>query len=238
MGDALVLHNRLYIRKVQIDNRGDIDQIRDALYGLLQHFIRFLKGLGHGGSAVHDLQQLVVGNDDQGVHIVLDLVDTGQCIGHPGLCLKAEGLGHHTHGQHSHFLGQPGHHGSRAGTRTASHTTGDKYHVRPCQSGSDLFGTLLGSLLTHFRLGAGAQPLGQFLTDLQQLGSLAQLQGLLVRIYTDKFHSVNLFVNHSINSIIACTTHTYNDDSGGGFCVVSLNFQQRFVLLLSRINSI
>ena len=42
MSDSFILHYGLHIRKVKIDERRNIDQIRNSLYGLLQHFICFL----------------------------------------------------------------------------------------------------------------------------------------------------------------------------------------------------
>ena len=55
MCDALVLHDRLDIREVQIDDGGQIDQVRDALDRLLQHFVRFLQSLRHGSAPVRNL---------------------------------------------------------------------------------------------------------------------------------------------------------------------------------------
>ena len=40
----------------------------DSLYRLLQNLICLLQCLGHGRSAVNDLQQLVVGDHDQGIN--------------------------------------------------------------------------------------------------------------------------------------------------------------------------
>ena len=42
MGDSLILHYRLDIRKVKIDYRGNVNQIRDSLHRLLKHLVGFL----------------------------------------------------------------------------------------------------------------------------------------------------------------------------------------------------
>ena len=42
MCHTLVLHNGLYIRKVQIDQSRQVDQVGNSLYGLLKNLICFL----------------------------------------------------------------------------------------------------------------------------------------------------------------------------------------------------
>ena len=42
MSDSFSCHDGLYIRKVQIDQSREVDQIRNALHCLLQHFIGLL----------------------------------------------------------------------------------------------------------------------------------------------------------------------------------------------------
>ena len=72
MRNPLVLHNCLDVCKVQIDYRRHIDQIRNSLNRLLEHFIRFLKGIRHGRTPVHDFQQFIIGDNDQCIYIILD----------------------------------------------------------------------------------------------------------------------------------------------------------------------
>ena len=76
MSNTLVLHNSLYICEIQIDNCGNIDQVSDSLYCLLQYFIRLLQCFRHGGTSVHDLQKLIIWDYDQGIHVFLDTLDT------------------------------------------------------------------------------------------------------------------------------------------------------------------
>ena len=76
VSNTLVLHNGLYICKVQINDSGNIDQIRDSLYCLLQNFICLLQSFRHCGTSVHDLQQLIIGYHNQGIHVLFDTLDT------------------------------------------------------------------------------------------------------------------------------------------------------------------
>ena len=208
MRDTLILHNRLHIREIQIDDGRHINQIRNALYRLLKHFIRLLKSLRHGCTPVHNLKKLVVWNHDQGIYIVLNFLNPGQSIGHARLRLKAEGFRHHTDSQNAHILRKLGHHRSRTRSGAAAHAAGDKHHVRSLQCLRNLFGALLRSLLTDLRLRTRAKPLGQLFSDLQQSGCPAELQRLLIRIDTNKLYTVYLFIYHSINSVVARAADT------------------------------
>ena len=67
---AAVRHDRLDVGKVQVDQAGHGDQVRDALDALAQHVIGDAEGLLHGRLLVHDLQQPIVGDDDQRVDLL------------------------------------------------------------------------------------------------------------------------------------------------------------------------
>ena len=93
--------------------------------------------------------------------------------------------------------------------------------------------SLLSCLLTDFGLCACAQSLGQLLADLQVLFRFAELQSLSVCIDSDKLHTVNFLINHSIYSIIACTANSNDKDVRCRFCVIYFNLQQGYFLLHS-----
>ncbi len=232
MCDTLVLHDSLNVRKVKVDNGRHIDQVGNSLNGLLKYLIRFLKRLRHGSTPVHNFKKLIVRNHDQRVHVFLNALNSVEGIHHARLGLKAERLGHHAHGQNPHLLGQLCNYGRSAGSRAASHSAGDKYHIRPLDGGSDLLRALLGGLLSHLGLCSGSQTLCQLFPDLEKLGRLTELQRLFIGIDTNKVHSVNLFVYHSINSIITCTAHADHNDLGCRFSVICLNLKQGYILLL------
>ena len=231
MCDTLVLHDSLDVRKIQVDDSGQIDQVRDTLNRLLKHFVRLLQSLRHGSAPVHNLQKLIIGNHDQRIHMLLDTLNTAHGIHHTRPGLKTERLGNHTYRKNSHILCKSCHHRRRAGPGTAAHTAGDKHHVRAFQGSADLLCALLGRFLSDLRLRACPQSLGQLLTDLQQCGRLTELQRLFVGVHTDKLHPFNLFVNHSIHSIVTCTAHTDHNNLGSRFSIVCLNFKQECILL-------
>ncbi len=64
MGKALVLHNGLDVRKVQVNQGWDINQVRNPLHRLLQHFVCLAQGVRHCGSPVYNFQKLIIWDDN------------------------------------------------------------------------------------------------------------------------------------------------------------------------------
>ena len=207
MRNALVSHDSLYIREVQIDDGRNIDQVCDTLYGLLKHFVRFLESFGKCSSAIHDLKKPVIGDYDQSIDVLLDVLDTNESSLHAALSLKAERLCHYADSEDAHFLRDPCNDGSSSGSCAAAHTAGNEYHIRTLESLSDLISTLFRCLLTNLRIRTGAKALRQLLTDLQQSGSPAKVQSLNISVDTDEFHTYNIYIHHSVNSVVACTAN-------------------------------
>ena len=96
MCNAFIFHNGTDICKVQIDHRSLVDQVCNTLNTLLQHFIRLLQRLRHGGSAVTDCQQLVIRDNNQSIHYFFQFFHTGQCIVHADFSFKSKWLGNNT----------------------------------------------------------------------------------------------------------------------------------------------
>ncbi len=224
MSNSFILHDSLNVSKIQIDNCRQIDQVCNPLYRLLQHFIRFLKGIGHRRPSVHDFKQLIIWDHNECIHVFFQTLNTAYGIDHPRLCLKTKGLCHNTYCQNTHFLRDLGHYRSRSCTSAPSHTACYEYHVSTSQGICDFIYIFFCCFLSDLRFCAGTQTLCQLLSDLQQFRSLTKLQRLLVRIDTDKFHTINTFIDHSIYSVITCTSNANYNDFGCRFRVVRLYF--------------
>ena len=220
MGNSLILHDSLHIRKVQIDDCRHVNQVRDSLYALLQNLVRLLQRFRHGRSAINNFKYLIIRYYNQRVHTVFQPLNASERIGHPGSCLKTEGLRHHAYGQYPHFFRDSCNDRSRSRSCSAAHAAGYEHHIRAGKRIGDLVRALLSRLLAHLRLCAGTQPLRQLLSDLKQFRGLAQLKRLLVRIHPDKFHTVDFLIDHSIHSIIARSADTDHDDSCGRLSIV------------------
>ena len=74
-GRAALAHHRADVRKVQVDQAGDRDQLGDALDALAQHVVRREERLLDRGLLVDDLQQPVVRDDDQRVDALAEPLD-------------------------------------------------------------------------------------------------------------------------------------------------------------------
>ena len=223
MGDALILHHGLNVREVAVDQRRAVNDIRDALDRLLQDLVRLLQGVGHGRAAIHELQKLIVRNHDQRIHDLLQLIDAGQRVIHAGLRLETERLRHDADGQDAQILRELRDDGGRAGAGAAAHTAGHDDHVSVFDQFLDLVRVFIRGLLSDLRLRARAAAAGDTLTDLDGLGSLAELQGLLIRINTDKINSDNIFIDHAGNRVITRTADADHNDLRGLFGLVKLD---------------
>ena len=221
MGHAGVLHDGGDVGEVQVDEAGVPDQVRDGLHRLAQHIVRDLKGVGKGDLLVSGVLQPLVGDDDQGVHLVLQFPDAGLGGPHPAGALKAEGLRDDAHGEDVHLLGHLRHDGSAAGTGAAAHARGDEDHVGILQGLGDLAAALLGGLAAHLGIRAGPLAVGQLLADLDLIGGAGDIQRLLVRIHRHELHTLGAGLHHAVDHVVAAAADAddfdINDGLGTGF---------------------
>ena len=130
VSDALVGHDRLHIRKVEVDETRHIDEIRDALHCLLEHFVRLAESLRHRGAAIHNLKELVVRNHNQRVNRLFEVLNACERIVHALSALKVKRLRHDADGQNTEFLRDARNDRCRTGAGAAAHAAGHEDHVR------------------------------------------------------------------------------------------------------------
>ena len=147
--------------------------------------------------------QTLIGDDDQRIHLVLQLGNTAFRLLHPAAALKAEGLCHHRYGENIHFLGDLRHDGRAAGAGAAAHTGGDEHHVGILQRLGDLGAALLRALAAHLGIAAGALAVGQLLADLDLIGSAGNVERLLIGIDRDEIHAAGPGAHHAVDHVIA-----------------------------------
>ena len=92
VGHARVLHDGGDVCKVQIDEAGILDQIGDRLHRLAEHVVGDLESIGKGDLLIGGVLQPLVGDDDQRVHLILQLGNAALRLLHPAAALKAKGL--------------------------------------------------------------------------------------------------------------------------------------------------
>ena len=223
MSDALVSHDGLDISEVKIDQCRQVDQIRDAGHCLLQNLICLLECFRHGRSAVHYLEQLVIGDNDQSINILLQLADAGKRIVHADPALETERLGDNADCKDAEFSGNSRDDRCRACAGAAAHTAGDKYHVCTLNGVLDLLRALFRSLLANFRLSPCTKTLGDLLTDLDDCGSLGHCQCLFICIDADELNACNRIFHHAVHSIIACAANADYDNPCAGLGFIRHN---------------
>ena len=103
------------------------------------------------GALVHDLQQAVVGDDDQGIGLLFELGDAGFGRLDAARAFEGEGAGDHANGQRADFLGDLRHDRRAAGAGAAAHAGGDEDHVGAFEHLVQLFGRFFGGLAARPR---------------------------------------------------------------------------------------
>ncbi len=72
---AAFAHDRPHIGKVEVDQARNGDQLGNALNALPQNIVGHAEGVIEAGPLVHDLEQPVVGDDNQGIDLALKVLD-------------------------------------------------------------------------------------------------------------------------------------------------------------------
>ena len=210
MGDALVGHDRLDVREVEVDESVFGDEARDAFDAVLQHVVRHLEGVEHAGVDFGDLQQSVVRNDDQGIDVVLQELDAELGVFFSLASFEGERLGDHAYGKRAHGLRSLRDDRRSAGTGAAAHAGGDEHHVAACDDLLERFQALFRGLLTHFGIAARAQALRQFFADLDlRLGSVI-VESLAIRVDRDERDALQVGLDHSVYGVAACAAYAYD----------------------------
>ena len=210
--NALVGHNGLHIREVEVDETRHIDEIRDALHCLLEHFVRLAESLRHRGAAIHNLKELIVRNHNEGVDRILEMLDARERVVHALLALKVKRLGHDTDREYPHLFCDARNDRCRTGTGSAAHAAGHKDHVRILQRFRQIFGALLRRFFADLRLCAGTEAARKLLSDLHDGRGLAELERLLIGVDADKLYPFDVLVDHAVHCIVACAANADYDD--------------------------
>src|SRR5260370_659045 len=72
---AHLAHHRADVGEVEVDETRHDHQVGDAAHAHVQHVVGHLEGVGEGRLLVGDLEQVLVGNDDQRVDHLLQFQD-------------------------------------------------------------------------------------------------------------------------------------------------------------------
>ena len=86
----------------------------------------------------------------------------------------------------------------------------------------DIYGSVAFGFLADRRLCACSKSLGQLVANLHSCGRLAELQCLLIFIDGDKFYTGNIFIDHTVDSVVTGSADTYYYNSGRVLCFIYL----------------
>ena len=210
---AAVLQDGLDVRKVEVDEGGRDDEVGNAADTLLQDFVGNAERLRHGSVAGNDVPDLFVGDDDERIDVLSQIVDALHRVVHAALALEGEGLGDDRHGEDLHVLGDLGDDGRRARARTAAHTGGNEEKVGLFDGLYELFLALLGSCTADLGVCARAQPLGEVGTDLDLGLCLAAGEDLRIGVDCNIFRAGDPGVDHAVDGIVARAAHADDLDA-------------------------
>ena len=202
-GGAGALHDRLDVGEVEVDEAGRRDQVGDALHAGEQHLVGGRERLEHADAAVADLEQPVVGNDDEGVDLALEADDPDLGLGRTALALEPERLGDDTDGERADRLGDARDDRGAAGAGAAALARGDEDHVGAGEGLFDLFGVVLGGATADLGVGAGAEAAGEFATDVELDVGVAHQQRLGVGVDGDELHAAQAELDHAVDGVDA-----------------------------------
>ena len=200
-GRTGVLHDRLDVVEVHVDEAGGGDQFGDALDTREEHLVGSTESVEHGDVRVRDLQETIVRDDDQGVDLFAQGRHAALSLSRTTVALEREGTGHNADRQSASIAGDLGDNGGGTGTGATSLTGGHEHHVRTLERGGDLVDVILRSLTTDGRIRAGAQAVRQFATDVELGLGIGHEQSLRVSVDGNELNALEADLDHSVHGV-------------------------------------
>ena len=200
---ALLRHHGTNVREIDVDHARAGDELGDPLHRAEQHVVRRREGLLERHSIAQHAQQLLIGNGNQGIHVLAQLDDPLLRDRHPALELERERLGDHGDGQDPHLARNLCDDRRCTGAGAAAHARGDEHHVGSVEEIDQALAILQRRLAADFGMGAGAEPLGDVGAQLQDGSGRVVLQGLGIGVDTDELDTFDLARHHVLDGVAA-----------------------------------
>ena len=196
-------HHRADVGEVEVDQAGHDHQVGDPADALLKDLVRHHERFLEGRVRIGDAEQILVRDDDQRIHMLLQLGDAGIGGAAAAQTFEAERLGDHADGQDPPIPGRLGDDRRGAGAGAAAHAGRDEAHVRALKRGLDLVDRLFRSGLADLRTGAGAEALRDAQAELDLAIGQAVVEGLSIRIGDNEVDPLNVRLDHVGDGIAA-----------------------------------
>ena len=235
-GHAGVPHHLGHVLEVHVDVAGLGDDLDDAPDGGRQDLVGHREGLVGEGVA-EELVQFLIVDDEEAVHVLLQLVDAVHGLGLGFVALVLERDGDDGDGEDAAVLRHLGDDRRGARARTAAHAGGDEEHLGTVVQhlGGNLVLGFQGGVAAFDRVRARAEALGAHL-DLR--GHFALEEGLGVGVADDEVAALDLLLVHVIHGVAATAAYADDLDDGvllapvtGHDVVVQCQFHSLFLLV-------
>ena len=207
-------HHRTHVGEVEVDEPRHDHEVGNRPHALLQHLVGkhecFLEGrfgLGHQ-------EQVLVGDDDQRIDVLLQLVDARFGRAHAARAFEQERLGHDADGQHALLARRFCDDGCGAGPGAAAHAGCDEDHVDAVHRVFDLFDRFFSRGLAHFGARARTEAARDVGAELDPLVGRRGTQSLRVGIGDDELDAFDLCLHHVGDRVAAGTTDAHDHDLG------------------------
>src|SRR3989454_1451512 len=180
--DATALHDRHEVGVVEVDESRLRDDLRHALDRLHEDLVRDLERRVDWKTG-HELEELVVVDDDRRVAELAQPVQAGLRVLHADSALGLERHRDHAHREGAFLFRDPRDVLRRAGPGPAAHARRDEHDMGPPEKLPDLLFVLVSRLLPDLGEGAGAEPLREALPDEDLLRRVDGQQVLRIRVH-------------------------------------------------------
>ena len=215
MGVALVLHDGLDIGEVEVDERRGSNDLGYALYTLTEHVVRHLERLHERGALRNEKLYLFVGDNEQGIHYLLQFLDTFVGSVHTRFAFELlERLGNYRDGEDIHFFSHLSDDGSRSRSGTASHTRGYEQQIGILEMLSYLLFALLRRARSDLRISARSESLGQICSELDLYGGFAHVERLHIGVGCYERAGGYARQYHTVDGVVAASAHSDNLNIG------------------------
>ena len=204
-GRARGVHDALDVRKVQVDQTRSRDEVGDARDTLQQHMVGLAEGVDHADVAIGEGQQPIVRDDDEGVDLAAQRVHARLGLRLATPALEAERPRHHADGEGAQRARDPRHDGGATGAGSTALAGGDEDHVGTLEHLLDLLEVILGSLLAHLGVGAGAESARELTADVELHVGVAHEEGLRVGVDGDELHALESDLDHPVHGVDAAS---------------------------------
>ena len=209
-GGTCTLHHRLHVGEVEVDEAGGGDEVGDALYAGEEHLVGGGERFEEADAPIADLEQTVVGHDDEGVDLGLEARDAHLRLRGAAFSLETEGAGDDSDREGADRLGDAGHDGRAARAGAAALASGDEDHIGARKRLLDLFGMVFGSTTADLGVGSRAEPAGQFAAHVELDVGVTHQQRLCVGVDRDELDAAQADLDHSVDGVH--TTAADSDD--------------------------